>query len=63
VSDSVVGERAVARAAIAPGAHGEAELRGSVWQARNAGTALIAPGARARVEGVDGLVLILRAEE
>lgn len=63
VSDSVIGERAVARGAIAPGAHGEAELRGAVWQARNAGTAPIAPGARARIEGVDGLVLILRTEE
>lgn len=63
VGDSVVGERARARAPIAPGAHGEAELRGAVWQARNAGAAPIAQGASARVEGVDGLVLILRAEE
>jgi membrane protein implicated in regulation of membrane protease activity len=63
VSDSVIGERAVARGAIAPGAHGVALLRGAVWLARNAGTAPIAPGARARVEGVDGLVLILRTEE
>lgn len=63
VSDSVVGERALARGAIAPGGHGEAELRGTVWQARNVGTALIAPGGRARVEGIEGLVLVLRAEE
>src|SRR5512134_1168331 len=39
VSDSVVGEWVVAREAIAPGGLGQAELRGTVWSARNAGVA------------------------
>jgi hypothetical protein len=62
VGDAVVGALAVARGAIEPGARGEAELRGAVWSARNAGAVPIAAGGRARVESVDGLVLNLRAE-
>jgi membrane protein implicated in regulation of membrane protease activity len=62
VSDSVVGEWVVVRDAIAPGARGQAELRGAVWSARNAGAAPLAPGGRARVVKVEGLVLDVRSE-
>jgi membrane protein implicated in regulation of membrane protease activity len=62
VSQGTVGELAVAREALAPGGRGRVELRGTVWEARNAGTAPIAPGETARVERVEGLVLELRRE-
>jgi hypothetical protein len=62
VSDSVVGEWVLVRDAIAPGARGQAELRGAVWSARNAGAAPLPPGARARVVSVEGLVLEVRSE-
>jgi hypothetical protein len=63
VGNAVVGEWVVAQGAIAPGALGRAELRGALWEARNAGPAPIAPGGRARVESVDGLVLSVRSAE
>jgi membrane protein implicated in regulation of membrane protease activity len=63
VSDSVVGEWVVLRDAIAPGALGRAELRGTLWEARNVGNEPLAPGARARVESLEGLVLNLRTPE
>ncbi len=62
VGQGTVGEIAVARTALAPGGRGQAELRGSVWEARNTGAAAIAPGESARVERVDGLVLELRRD-
>jgi membrane protein implicated in regulation of membrane protease activity len=62
VSQGTVGELAIARSEIAPGARGQAELRGAVWEARNTGPSPIAAGERARVERVDGLVLSLRRE-
>jgi membrane protein implicated in regulation of membrane protease activity len=62
VSDSVVGEWVVVRDAMAPGALGQAELRGAVWSARNAGGAPLPPGGRARVVKVEGLILDVRSE-
>jgi membrane protein implicated in regulation of membrane protease activity len=62
VSDSVVGETAIVRDAIASGGHGHAELRGTVWQAKNVGEAPLGAGQRARVAGVDGLALLVRSE-
>ena len=62
VSDSVVGEAAAVREPIAPGAHGHAELRGTIWQAKNVGVAALAAGERARVAGVDGLTLLVRSD-
>jgi hypothetical protein len=59
--DTLVGELAVALEDLPPGAIGKAELRGSAWSARNAGTHALARGERARVEHVDGLMLTLRA--
>jgi len=62
VGQGTVGELAVARIPIAPGARGQVELRGTVWEARNTGPSPIAPGESARVERVEGLVLELRRE-
>jgi inner membrane protein len=62
VSDSVVGETAKVEAAMAPGAHGHAELRGSLWQAKNVGEAPLGAGDRARITGIDGLTLLVRAD-
>lgn len=53
----LVGESGVALAAIAPGAQGSVELRGSTWQARNVGTEPLAARAPVRVTAVRGIVL------
>jgi membrane protein implicated in regulation of membrane protease activity len=62
VSDSVVDETAIVRDPIAPGGHGHAELRGTIWQAKNVGDAPLDAGQRARVAGVDGLALLVRSD-
>ena len=62
VHSGTVGELAVAREPIAPGARGKVELRGTVWEARNLTNAPLAPGESARVERVEGLVLDLRRD-
>jgi membrane protein implicated in regulation of membrane protease activity len=62
VDDTLVGEIAVTREALAAGASGQIELRGTTWSARNAGDVLLAPGDRARVERVEGLTLHVRRE-
>jgi hypothetical protein len=59
---SLLGETAVATERIEPGAVGRAELRGSVWSARNAGERAVEAGSRVRVEGTEGLVLRIRPE-
>lgn len=58
--DEIVNEVAVPMEDIAPGATGKAELRGTTWNARNAGGAVLSRGSRCRVERVDGLTLWLR---
>ena len=60
--DSLVGERALARDEIVPSGSGKAELRGTTWNARNAGATPIGPDQACRVETVDGLTLWIRAE-
>ena len=60
--DTLVGEIAVTADAIAPGAHGRAELRGTTWSARNVDTNALAVGQRCRVVAVQGLMLDLRSE-
>jgi inner membrane protein len=60
VVDSLLGEPAVALEEIPPGAMGKAELRGSAWNARNAGDTPIAKGRRCKVERVEGLTLEIR---
>jgi hypothetical protein len=47
---------------IVPGAVGRAELRGSVWSARNATSIAIIRGQRCKVVRVDGLMIFLEAE-
>jgi inner membrane protein len=58
--DSMVGEEAIAMETIGAAAIGKAELRGSVWSARNAGDRIITPGQRCRVERIEGLMLHLK---
>jgi hypothetical protein len=60
LDEQVVGLTAVARGIIAPGSTGSAELRGTVWQARNIGDRDLADGERCRVAEVDGITLRLR---
>ena len=60
--DSLVGELALAGEAMAPGAHGRAELRGTSWSARNVDTVSISQGQRCRVVAVQGLMIDLRSE-
>ena len=60
--DSLVGEIAVPLEDIAPGAVGRAELRGTVWSARNAARTPVARGARCTVVRVDRLMLFLEPE-
>jgi hypothetical protein len=60
--DSLVGEIAVASSAIPPGGVGQAQLRGSAWNARNASKAAIPAGGRCRVTRVEGLAIWLEPE-
>ena len=53
----LIGESGVALAAIAPGAQGSVEVRGTTWQARNVGGEALAARASVRVTAVRGLVL------
>jgi membrane protein implicated in regulation of membrane protease activity len=59
----LVGAIATAQERLPPGGTGRVELRGSAWTARNAGDAPLEPGARARVERVEGLLLHVRRED
>ena len=58
----LVGEAGIARVAMAAGARGKVELRGTVWDARNAAGEDLAEGSRCIVEQVDGLTLTVRPE-
>ena len=60
--DSLVGETAIPLEDIPPGGVGRAELRGSVWSARNTGTATLARGERCSVVRVDRLTIFLAPE-
>jgi inner membrane protein len=60
--DSLVGEIATPLDDIVPGAVGRAELRGTVWSARNAGQLAIIRGQRCTVVRVDGLMIFLQPE-
>jgi inner membrane protein len=60
--DSLIGETALLLETIRPGAIGRAEMRGTVWSARNAYDSELARGQRARVQRVDGLTLYLVPE-
>lgn len=60
--DSMVGEIAVLAEDLPSGQTGKAELRGSTWTAKNAGTDALRRGQRATVTKVDGLTLWLKPE-
>ncbi len=60
--EALAGEIAITLDPISPGAVGRAELRGTVWSARNTHTAELSKGQRCRVQRVDGLTLILVPE-
>jgi hypothetical protein len=61
--ETIIGEVAIAQEAIAPGAIGRAELRGSAWSARNVGSEALAKGQRAQVVRMEGLMLDVRCTE
>jgi membrane protein implicated in regulation of membrane protease activity len=60
--DSLVGDLAVPLEEILPGAVGRAELRGTVWSARNEGPAPLARGQRCIVTRVDRLTIFIIPE-
>jgi membrane protein implicated in regulation of membrane protease activity len=60
--DTLVGETAVPLEDIAVGAVGRAELRGSVWTARNAAASALGKGQRCVVVGVDRLMVSIAPE-
>ena len=60
--DSLVGQIATPIDDIVPGAVGRAELRGTVWSARNQSQLAIIKGQRCRVVRVDGLMIFLVPE-
>lgn len=63
VQIGVVGDRATAIDAIAPGSTGSVTLRGSNWTGINRGSTVIPAGATCRVERSEGLVLDVRLED
>jgi membrane protein implicated in regulation of membrane protease activity len=60
--ENLIGEYAVLLEDIEAGATGRAELRGAPWSARVVTGEAHRAGQRCRVERVDGLTLLLRAE-
>ena len=60
--DSLVGDIALPLEDIPSGAVGKAELRGTVWTARNQDGATLARGQRCRVVDVDRLMIFLKPE-
>jgi membrane protein implicated in regulation of membrane protease activity len=59
---SLVGELAVPREDLEPGATGSADLRGAPWTAVNEGPGRLARGQRCRVTRVQDLTLFIRPE-
>jgi len=60
--DSMIGEVAIPLEAIAVGATGKAELRGTTWTAKNVGATAFSKGQRGKVTRVDGLTLWIMTE-
>jgi membrane protein implicated in regulation of membrane protease activity len=60
--DTLVGEIGRVLEALAPGAVGKVELRGSPWSARCVDEEALEVGVRVRVERVDGLQLLVRRD-
>jgi len=62
VKGAPLGETVILPTALPPGETCRLEFRGSSWSAINSGESLIAAGARARIERVDGLTLVVLAD-
>jgi inner membrane protein len=60
--DSMIGEVAIPLEAIAVGATGKAELRGTTWTAKNVGPSPLTKGQRGTVARIDGLTLWIHNE-
>ena len=60
--DSMLGETATVLEPLEPQALGKVELRGSTWNARNAGEHILEKNAIAKIVRVDGLTLWIQAE-
>jgi membrane protein implicated in regulation of membrane protease activity len=60
--DNLRGEAALVLEDVPADGIGRAELRGTTWSARGSDGVALARGTRCRVERVDGLTLLLRAE-
>ncbi|MBW2363452.1 MAG: NfeD family protein, partial [Deltaproteobacteria bacterium] len=60
VHDGIVGESGTLSETLAPGAQGQAELRGAVWSVRNVDDITLEAGARVSTVELDGLVLLVR---
>ncbi len=60
--DSFVGALAVVQESLPPGSVGRVEVRGASWSARNTSDVTLTPGQRARVAGIDGLLLAIVPE-
>ena len=60
--DSLVGQTAIPLEDIAPGEVGRAELRGSVWTARNRAALAVHKGQRCTVTAVDRLMIFVEPE-
>jgi inner membrane protein len=60
--DSMAGEVAIPLEALAVGATGKAELRGTTWTAKNVGTTPLSKGQRSKVRHVEGLTLWITTE-
>ena len=55
--DSLIGGSALVLDSLGPGEQGKAELRGTVWTAKNVSTAPLGKGQHARVTKIEGLTL------
>jgi inner membrane protein len=60
--DTLLGEIATPRERIRPGELGRADLRGTLWTARNDAAAAIEPDTRCRVVRVEGLIVGIQPE-
>lgn len=60
--DSFIGETALAVGTIGVNGVGKVEFRGTSWSARNVGPTELTSGGRCMVEKVEGLTLVVRAE-
>ena len=60
--DTLVGETATPLEDLAPGGMGKAELRGTTWTVRNAGSGSLTKGQRSHVTRVEGLTLWIKAD-